>query len=155
MTQQLELFQVLREKLVPGGQIYGCLPLPGVGSRLSDLLKDRLQPELVVQLKEAETHFYENRAPLPDQDTWERLEGLQLKEWSRLSLVESVTLGEAWLAPWIQERTGSWWQTISSQLATESAKAIVEQLTPEHLPPSWRWTRTWQIFRLQKTGHLA
>ncbi|WP_275889072.1 AAA family ATPase [Desulfobulbus rhabdoformis] len=154
-VQELECFNTLTPKLVPGGWIYGCQPLPGVGSRLSDLLQDCLEPGIYAQVKEAEKEFYEKRAPLPDQEAWEKLDKLKLQAWNQLTLVETVGLSEQWLAPWLLNREGSWWQTISAQLAPQDAKTVREHLKADRLPASWGWTRTWQIFRLQKDSDSA
>jgi len=148
--RNLEILSSLAEKLEVNGWIYGCVPLPGVGSRLSDLLKDRLETDFFASLRDAEEQFYAQRAPLPVREQWQNLAQLEIRDWSQVSLVEPIALTEQWLSPWIKKNPGSWLQTICTILSPEACQAIQEQLQLDRLPKTWQWTRTWLLYRLQK-----
>ena len=148
--EKLGIFSSLAEKLEVNGWIHGCLPLPGIGSRLSDLLKDRLDTKLFASIRDAEELFYAQRAPLPNREKWQDLAQLEVHDWSQLTLVEPISLTEQWLGPWIKKTPGSWLQTVCNQLGSEECHALQEHLQFDRLPKTWKWSRTWLLYRLQK-----
>ena len=150
--QILKILPALTEKLVGGGWIHGCIPLPGIGSRLSDLLQDRLETTVFARIRDAEEQFYAQRAPLPKREQWQNLTQLEMQDWNQLTLVEPMALNEQWLGPWIKKTPGSWLQTICNQLSPELGHVLQEQLQLERFPKTWKWTRTWLLYRLQKKG---
>ena len=146
--------RVLEEKLAPNGWITGYLPLPGAGSRLSEVLKDRIEDKLFSQIKEGEDLFYAERAPLPQKEQLENLGHLKLVEWTLFSIEESLSPNAQWLAPWIKDQSGSWFHYVSRNQNEADAKIIRALLQPEKLPPSIPWNRIWLIYRLQKEGKI-
>jgi putative ATPase len=143
---------LLAEKLAAQGWITGCLPLPGAGSRLSDLLKDRLETPLYAQIQQAEEQFYLERAPLPQRTQLEGLPQLELHQWSQFDSEEHLAPTKQWLAPWLKEQPGSWLFTISQHLNDPEQQTIRAQLTPQRLPATILWKRNWLIYRLRKTA---
>jgi len=146
------ILPALAEKLANNGWIYGCMPLPGVGSRLSDLLQDQFEPKFFASIREAEEQFYAQKAPLPKRKQWQDLPQFTVQDWSQLTLVEPIALSEQWLVPWIKKQPGSWLQTICNTLEPDQCQAIQEHLQPDRLPKTWKWTRAWLLYRLQKTN---
>ncbi len=140
----------LADKVVAGGWITVCQPLPGVGSRLSDLLVERIDAAILLRVKEAEQLFYAEKAPVPSEDALDALPHFELHDWNPFSLNESVAVTEAWLSPWLKEQKGSWIDYISRQIDSEERDLVRSTLQPQRLPASWSWKRTWLIYRLRK-----
>jgi putative ATPase len=152
LEQQGELLPlILGKKLAAQGWITGCLPLPGTGSRLSDVLKGRVDDKLFARIQEGEELFYTERAPLPQREQLEHLTHLRLVEWTVFPIEEPLSPNAQWLAPWIKDQPGSWFSYISRELYADESRAIRALLQPERLPSPLSWTRNWLIYRLQKT----
>ncbi|ABA88352.1 stalled replication fork rescue ATPase, long form [Syntrophotalea carbinolica DSM 2380] len=153
LDQQDELFpQILEEKLAPKGWFTGCLPLPGAGSRLSELLKGRVEDKLLSRIEEGEELFYTERAPYPQKERMENLADLTLVEWTQLPIEESLVPNAQWLAPWFKDLPGSWFNYVSRNLGEDEIRRIRALLQPEKLPSSFPWTRNWLIYRLRKSA---
>ncbi|WP_028580910.1 AAA family ATPase [Desulfogranum japonicum] len=139
----------LQGKLSPNGWISGCLPLPGAGSRMSEVLKDRVEEELFSQIAEAEELFYAERAPLPKREELASLDKLELVEWTLFSAKESLSPDMQRLSAWLKDQPGSWFHYLSQNLSKDAASTIRGLLKPEKLPSSIPWTRVWLIYRFR------
>ena len=142
--------QKLQEKLAPNGWITGCLPLPGAGSRISEILKERMEVELYSQVVEAEELFYAKRAPQPRREELEKIPDLELMEWTLFRAKESLSPTSQWLSAWLKDQSGSWFHYVSRNLSQGDAAVVRSLLQQEKLPSSIPWTRVWLIYRLHR-----
>lgn len=141
----------LEQRLSPGGFIAGVLPLPGSGSRPSDLLKTSLDGKIFRKLAEGEERFYQEKVQLPDKDQYFNLENLKIMNWEILPMSERLSPSKQWLAPLLQEKHGSWLYYATEELDEEARNRVRELLQPDLLPQSVAWQRHWLIYRLQKS----
>lgn len=151
MEQVAGSLTTLTDKLVTGGWLTFFQPLPGVGSRLSDLLEGCMEDCLLLKIKEGEKLFYTERAFLPREEEYRDLPHLELIGWDHFTLDDTVTPSDQWLAPWLKEQSGSWFDYVCRQLDASEQNLVREQLRQERLPVSLNWKRTWLICRLRKT----
>jgi len=141
----------LGQRLAPEGIITGFIPLPGKGSRLSDLLAEELSPELLSTLKKSEEAFYRDRSPYPDRALLEsQIEGLlSIHSWEELTQTEEIRPDNSWLDPWLRDREGSWKNHIEKDLPKAEMGQVLAALRENQLPQRFTWERNWLIYQLK------
>jgi len=135
-------------KLTERGKIYGFCPLPGKGSRLSELLD--LPLEDLQTLQETEENFYQTRAPLPSKEKLENLPKGKLIQWTIHSSREELRPDHAWLAPWVSDSPGSWLSHIKTVFNEQQLSRLEQALNKEKLPSPFSWERSWLIYCIEK-----
>lgn len=142
---------ILGQILAPGGCITGFIPLPGKGSRLSDLLESELSPEIMEALKKSEESFYQKRSPYPDRRLLESQTAgkLSIYSWEELSQIEEIRPDNSWLDPWLRSQEGSWKKHIEGDLTKTEMGQVLAAMKEDRLPRRFSWERNWLIYKLK------
>ncbi len=146
-----QMIEQLGERMVSGGTLMVCQPLPGVGSRLSELLAGCIDETLHKSVGAGEQLFYSEKVSLPQSDDVSDWSQFELLEWDHFTIGEQITISDAWLRPWLKEQTGSWFSYVSSMMEGDDLTTLQAQLKTEVLPKSVNWERAWLICRLRKS----
>ncbi len=150
LEQVITSIETLGERIITGGTLTLCQPLPGVGSRLSDLLAERLEDSLYAQVKAGEQRFYTEKVVLPKPEDVAALNHFEVVEWDHFVTAESIAITEAWLAPWLKGSEGSWLFYVGQKLTRADQTIVQAQLKAELLTKKWDWQRAWLLCRLRK-----
>ena len=146
----LAFLPLLASKIVAGGTVTICQPLPGVGSRLSDLIDGRIDEKLHAKIKAGEQHFYSDKVDLPLQDDLEGSQSFEVSGWDQFVTDEDVAISEAWLNPWLKDQEGGWFDYVKQDLDENEFNCVRSLLKTENLPQNWKWRRAWLICHLHK-----
>ena len=142
----------LVEKIVDDAIITICQPLPGVGSRLSLLLANQLDADLLSKVEAAEVSFYQCQVSLPKKSHLDAVDHVELAVWEEFFTDESLIVSEGWLDSWLKDKQGSWLDYMKRALNEDELSTVKSCLKPESLPNSITWQRAWLICRLKKSA---
>lgn len=136
----------LNGALAPQGIITAYQPLPGQGSRFSQILDGKIETSLFHKIKQKEDSFYEEKQKLPRRDFLEDLKDWTILTWQEVKITEVLDAQENWIQAWMNPQEGSWWSIISEDLSELEASQVKAAIQPGRIP---RWERCWLIYQLQ------
>ncbi|PID75354.1 MAG: AAA family ATPase [Deltaproteobacteria bacterium] len=145
------LIDPFASRLAKQGWITGCVPLPGYGSRLSNLLEDRIAKDLFDTVQKAEDAFYRKKVVVPEKRDFEQIKGLFLKDWRQIEIEEQLVPSSHWLKPWLADQNGSWFDFICREISSDAARSLKSTIERELPATSFPWRRKWLLYRLQQT----